>query len=140
VAESVAGRDHLPLVARRVDVTRRAEVEELMDGVVRDFGSLDVLVNSAGTAFRTRPRTSPRRSGTGLFPHHTGHGVGFRYHESRPQLVPGSGHVLAENMVIATEPGVYGEELRGGFRHEDDAVVTPDGAVPLVTTGYGLET
>src|SRR5262249_9146309 len=28
------------------------------------------------------------------FPHHTGHGVGFRLHESRPQLVPGGTHEL----------------------------------------------
>ena len=73
------------------------------------------------------------------FPHHTGHGVGFRYHESRPQLVPGGEHVLAESMVIVTEPGIYEAELRGGFRHEDNAVVTPSGAVPLATTDYGLD-
>ena len=73
------------------------------------------------------------------FPHHTGHGVGFRYHESRPQLVPAGDHVLEERNVIVTEPGIYDRELRGGFRHEDNAVVTPDGAVPLATTEYGLD-
>ena len=30
------------------------------------------------------------------FPHHTGHGTGFRYHESRPQLVPGGTDILHE--------------------------------------------
>jgi Xaa-Pro dipeptidase len=73
------------------------------------------------------------------FPHHTGHGVGFRWHETRPQLVPGSEHVLAENMVVVAEPGIYERELRGGFRHEDNAVVTPGGAVPLATTSFGLD-
>ncbi len=73
------------------------------------------------------------------FPHHTGHGVGFRYHESRPQLVPGGTDVLAAGMVVVSEPGIYAPELHGGFRHEDDAVVTADGAVPLVTTDYGLD-
>jgi Xaa-Pro aminopeptidase len=72
------------------------------------------------------------------FPHHTGHGTGFRYHESRPQLVPGSDHVLEAGMVIATEPGIYEEGL-GGFRWEDDATVTPDGAHRLTETDYGLD-
>lgn len=72
------------------------------------------------------------------FPHHTGHGTGFRYHESRPQLVPGSEHVLEAGMVIATEPGIYAEEL-GGFRWEDDAAVTSDGAHRLAGSDYGLD-
>jgi Xaa-Pro aminopeptidase len=72
------------------------------------------------------------------FPHHTGHGTGFRYHESRPQLVPGSDHVLEAGMVIAVEPGIYEEEL-GGIRWEDNAVVTPDGARRLMETDYGLD-
>jgi Xaa-Pro dipeptidase len=73
------------------------------------------------------------------FPHHTGHGTGFRYHESRPQLVPGGTHVLQAGNVIITEPGIYGPELNGGVRHEDNAVVTEEGAVVLATTDYGLE-
>jgi Xaa-Pro aminopeptidase len=72
------------------------------------------------------------------FPHHTGHGTGFRYHESRPQLVPGSDHVLEAGMVIAVEPGIYEEGL-GGFRWEDDAAITPDGAQRLTETDYGLD-
>jgi Xaa-Pro aminopeptidase len=73
------------------------------------------------------------------FAHHTGHGTGFRYHESRPQLVPGGTHVLAAGNVIITEPGVYSAELGGGVRHEDDAVVTPEGAKILATTDYDFE-
>ena len=72
------------------------------------------------------------------FPHHTGHGVGFRYHESMPWITKGSDQVLEENMTIVTEPGVYEQGL-GGFRWEDDAVVTPDGAIRLVETDYGLD-
>ena len=60
------------------------------------------------------------------------------YDESRPQLVPGSDHVLEQGMVIVTEPGIYEEGL-GGFRWEDNAVVTADGAVRLVKTDYGLD-
>ena len=84
-------------------------------------------------------RASCSAAGFTQFPHHTGHGVGFRYHESRPQLVPGGGHVLAENMVIVTEPGIYDPELSGGFRYEDNAVVTAAGAVELATTDFDLD-
>src|SRR5436190_11665291 len=66
-------------------------------------------------------RAAVSGGGFNQFPHHTGHGVGFRWHETRPQLVPGGEHVLAENMVVVAEPGVYEAELHGGFRHEDDA-------------------
>jgi Xaa-Pro dipeptidase len=72
------------------------------------------------------------------FPHHTGHGVGFRYHESMPWITKGSDQVLEENMTIVTEPGVYEDGL-GGFRWEDNAVVTPTGAIRLVETDYGLD-
>jgi Xaa-Pro aminopeptidase len=83
-------------------------------------------------------RAACAAAGFEQFPHHTGHGTGFRYHESRPQIVPGSDHVIAAGHVIATEPGVYAEGL-GGFRHEDNAVVTEDGAKVLATTSYGLD-
>jgi Xaa-Pro dipeptidase len=72
------------------------------------------------------------------FPHHTGHGVGFRYHEAMPWITKGSDQVLELGMTIVTEPGIYEDGL-GGFRWEDDAVVTPDGAVRLVETEYGLD-
>ena len=84
-------------------------------------------------------RDACEAAGFTQFPHHTGHGTGFRYHESRPQLVPGSAHVLSAGNVIITEPGVYSRELQGGVRFEDDAVVTPDGAAVLATTNYGLD-
>jgi Xaa-Pro aminopeptidase len=41
-------------------------------------------------------------------------------------------------MAIVTEPGVYEEGL-GGFRWEDDAVVTSEGALRLVESDYGLD-
>jgi Xaa-Pro aminopeptidase len=97
------------------------------------------IPGATGDAVDRASREAIERSGFTQFPHHTGHGVGFRWHETRPQLVPGSEHRLAERMVVVTEPGIYEDELRGGFRHEDNAVVTPDGAVPLATTAYGLD-
>ena len=83
-------------------------------------------------------RVACAAAGFEQFPHHTGHGVGFRYHESLPWLTKGSEHVLEAGMTIVTEPGVYEERL-GGFRWEDNAVVTDGGALRLVETDYGLD-
>jgi Xaa-Pro aminopeptidase len=83
-------------------------------------------------------RTACSAAGFEQFPHHTGHGVGFRYHEALPWLTKGSEHELEAGMAIVTEPGVYEEGL-GGFRWEDDAVVTSEGALRLVESDYGLD-
>jgi Xaa-Pro aminopeptidase len=93
---------------------------------------------TTGGEVDTASREACAAAGFEQFPHHTGHGTGFRYHESRPQLVPGSDHVLESGMVIVTEPGIYEEGL-GGFRWEDNAVVTADGARRLAETSYGLD-
>ncbi len=83
-------------------------------------------------------RSTCKQAGFEQFPHHTGHGVGFRYHEAMPWITKGSDQQLEAGMTIVTEPGVYEEGL-GGFRWEDDAVVTEDGAVRLAETDYGLD-
>ena len=61
------------------------------------------------------------------FPHVTGHGLGFRYHESSPILAPGSATVLEEGNLTSVEPGIYKNPV-GGFRIEDDVLVTSNGA------------
>jgi Xaa-Pro dipeptidase len=58
------------------------------------------------------------------YPHHTGHGIGFHFHEE-PRIVPGSAVVLAPGMVVALEPGAYRDGL--GVRVEQVAVITEDG-------------
>jgi Xaa-Pro dipeptidase len=83
-------------------------------------------------------RAACSAAGFEQFPHHTGHGVGFRYHESLPWLTKGSEQALEAGMTIVTEPGVYEGGL-GGFRWEDNAVVTQGGAERLVATDYGLD-
>ena len=93
---------------------------------------------ATGGAVDAASRAACLAAGFEQFPHHTGHGTGFRYHESRPQIVPGSDHVLAAGQVIATEPGYYADGV-GGFRHEDNAVVTEDGAKGPRDTSYGLD-
>ncbi len=67
----------------------------------------------------------------GMF-HHLGHGIGLCPHE-RPYLNPAwPDGVLAEGDVITVEPGVYGDDLRGGVRVEDDMLVTADGVRTLI--------
>lgn len=51
------------------------------------------------------------------FLHATGHGVGIKVHEY-PIIAPQTQYVLAENMVITIEPGIYLPNL-GGIRIED---------------------
>jgi Xaa-Pro aminopeptidase len=78
------------------------------------------------------------RKSTGLeLPHHLGHGVGMSPHEY-PRLHPGSDDTLAENQVIALEPGVYADDLRAGVRIENLYLVTASGLKCLVDAECGL--
>lgn len=66
------------------------------------------------------------------FVHITGHGVGFRYHEFIPVLMPGLSGVLEEGMVSSVEPGVYIPDF-GGLRIEDNVAVGAQQPVMLST-------
>jgi Xaa-Pro dipeptidase len=69
--------------------------------------------------------------------HLTGHGLGFRYHEPEPMLMPGNSQKLRAGHVCSVEPGLYGPEF-GGIRLEDNVVVTVDGAENLTTASKTL--
>jgi Xaa-Pro aminopeptidase len=69
--------------------------------------------------------------------HLTGHGVGFRYHEPEPMLMPGNVRPLCAGNVCTVEPGLYGREF-GGIRLEDNVVVTAEGVENLTKTGKTL--
>jgi len=66
------------------------------------------------------------------FVHITGHGIGRRYHEFVPFLLPGADAKLEEGMVSSVEPGVYIEGF-GGLRIEDNVAVGRDGPIFLST-------
>ena len=69
--------------------------------------------------------------------HRTGHGIGLGNHE-QPWISRGSGDVLAQNMVISIEPGLYFDDI-GGFRHSDTVLVTKDGYELLTRYPSDLE-
>jgi Xaa-Pro dipeptidase len=68
--------------------------------------------------------------------HRTGHGVGLGNHEA-PWIAEGSTDILAENMVVSIEPGIY-LQGEGGFRHSDTVLVTRDGCERLTRCGSDL--
>jgi Xaa-Pro aminopeptidase len=61
------------------------------------------------------------------FTHHTGHHVGFRYHDPGFLILPEESAVLEPGMVITIEPGVYVPDRGGGARIEDNVLVTESG-------------
>jgi len=62
-----------------------------------------------------------------FFTHHTGHHVGFRYHDPGFLILPGESAKLEPGMVITIEPGVYVPDRGAGARIEDNVLVTESG-------------
>lgn len=72
------------------------------------------------------------------FVHHTGHGIGFRYHEPIPFVAPGSGHALDEGHVHSIEPAIYVRGF-GGCRLEDNCAVLAEGGRFLAEVDVALD-
>ncbi len=124
VAGSPTGRQRA--VRAAVDAAVRAATAAARPGV-------------EGAAVDAAARTSLAEAGLDTsFPHHTGHGVGFRYHEPIPWLHPRSPDVLEEGMVCTIEPGVYSEDF-GGVRVEENVIVGPAGSERLSVPARGWE-
>ena len=70
-------------------------------------------------------RASLAEFGDAVYRHHTGHGLGVSWNEL-PRIIPGSGDVIEEEMVIAVEPAVYIPGW-GGLRLEHVLVVREGG-------------
>lgn len=56
------------------------------------------------------------------FDHHLGHGLGLSPVE-RPFINAGSNDIFEEGCTFTLEPGLYGDNLRGGIRLEQNYVI-----------------
>jgi Xaa-Pro dipeptidase len=116
------------------------EAAEILD-VVRDAQQAAVDAVAPGVAAeRIDAMARDRIAAQGLssfFTHHTGHHVGFRYHDPGFLILPGESAVLEPGMVITIEPGIYVHERGAGARIEDNVLVTESGHEVLSRTGGG---
>lgn len=118
------------------DITRSAVVggaqgrsKEMMELIEKAFqaGVEAVHIGAAARDIDLATRKVMEDAGYGkYYVHPAGHGVGFSYHESIPELNPNSETILKENMVIAIEPGLYVPGI-GGLRKELNVLVTKEG-------------
>jgi Xaa-Pro dipeptidase len=119
------------------DLTRTApvglpgsEVDELFE-IVRDAQQLAVNAIKPGASAAdidslARNKIAAHKLGA-FFTHHTGHHVGFRYHDPGFLIAPGFQNKLEPGMVITLEPGAYVPQRGAGARVEDDVLVTDAG-------------
>ena len=103
-----------PILAAATEA-QQAAVDAVAPGV--SAGYIDELARNKITAQGFAP----------FFTHHTGHHVGFRYHDPGFLILPGETARLEPGMVITIEPGVYVPERGGGARIEDNVLVTESG-------------
>jgi Xaa-Pro dipeptidase len=110
----------------------RSEKAAKIHQIVRDALDYGISLIRPGVVAREvdqKIRAFIEKAGYGVYPHHTGHGVGVAPHEA-PRIVPYNDEVLEEGMVIMLEPGIYiPGEL--SVRIEDGMLITADGVEVL---------
>ncbi|MGA8270539.1 MAG: Xaa-Pro peptidase family protein [Candidatus Sulfotelmatobacter sp.] len=94
---------------------QRSSIEGIRPGV--SAGQIDALAR----------KTLAARELSSFFTHHTGHHVGFRYHDPGFMIAPEVNAKLEPGMVITIEPGAYVPERGAGARIEDNVLVTESG-------------
>ncbi len=100
-------------------------------------GRAACVVGATGDAVDAASRDLITDAGYGpQFSHGLGHGVGLQIHEA-PALARGSASIMAPDMCVTVEPGVY-LPGRGGVRIEDSGVIRPDGYHVLTRTSKDL--
>lgn len=119
------------------DITRTGTTgnvkPELLDiyEIVRDAQKLAIEAvkpGVTGSHLDKIARDYINKKGYGKYYNHAlGHHVGYRYHDPGPGLSPQSDLRLKEGMILTIEPGIYGKELGGGCRIEDNVLVTATG-------------
>jgi Xaa-Pro dipeptidase len=107
-----------PAAAEILDIAtdaQQAAVDGIRPGV--SAGQIDALARNKISAHGL----------SSFFTHHTGHHVGFRYHDPGFLILPGESAKLEPGMLITIEPGVYVPERGAGARIEDNVLVTESG-------------
>jgi Xaa-Pro dipeptidase len=119
-----------------------AEVAELFDIVCDAQKSAVNGVRPGASASEVDSLARNKIASHGLgafFTHHTGHHVGFRYHDPGFLIAPGVPNRLEPGMVVTIEPGAYVPERGAGARVEDNVLVTESGHDLLSTVqGAGV--
>ncbi|MGI8415951.1 MAG: M24 family metallopeptidase [Nakamurella sp.] len=116
--------------------TWQREIYQLVAAAQR-AGSDAARPGATGDELDTAARSVVAAAGYGdRFVHGLGHGVGLQIHEA-PAVGHGSAAIMAVDMCVTVEPGVY-LPGRGGVRIEDTGVIRPDGYHVLTTTSKEL--
>lgn len=105
--------------------------EEQRSAFSRVGEALNLAIEKIKPGLRCLELDSLLRLSLADYPHHSGHGVGTRYHES-PRIVGYNETLLVPHMVIALEPAIYTESF--GIRLEHLILVTETGSEIL--TGF----
>jgi Xaa-Pro dipeptidase len=110
-----SAKDEVEQILAIVRDAQQAAVDGVRPGV--SAGDIDALARDKIAV----------RGFSSFFTHHTGHHVGFRYHDPGFGILPGESAQLRPGMVITIEPGVYVRERGAGARIEDNVLVTESG-------------